>query len=148
MAIQTIVSHETEEREDRRQTFKNVIQITRNKDKAYRARLPELIVTREVLYTSPREQEDEDNARMMYGTRRGRSLQGTSKREVQPQRIPGPTNGSRQDRRGWIDQTLPHEKSAASHNVVCHLCYAHGHYSPDWKLPYGRWKKVPANFEA
>lgn len=65
--MKTIVVHGTEELEDTKRTFDNVVQIARNEGKVYRARLHKPIVTREVLFASPHAEEDEEEALMVYG---------------------------------------------------------------------------------
>lgn len=147
-AIQTIVAYETEELENTRRIFKNVTQLARKGVDAYRAHLPKSIVAQEALYTSPRQQEDEDEALLMYGKRKDLSFQSTSENVVQSPKTPGATNDYRQDRPEWIDQPLSHEKSSVFCNIVCHQCYAHGQYSLDRRLSYGRWKEIIANFES
>lgn len=86
-AIQTIVVHETKELDDKRRTYENVFQIAQKEDNAYRARLPNSLATRDGLYFGPQQQEDEEEALMLYG-KKGPLDTGHTKKSVAAHKDP------------------------------------------------------------
>lgn len=144
-AIQTIVAHETEELDDRRRTFKNLIQIARKEGEACRAHLTKAVKTHDDIYV--RSLRKDFKALEMYGKRGHHAFQGSSKIVIPVPRIPGLVIEYHQDLHRWFDQPLQRERQTISCNVECHECHAHGRYSPDCRLPYESWKNVISNFE-
>lgn len=146
--IQTIDAHVSEKLDDKRWLFENVIEKAWKEGAALLACLAKLTVARKVLYVSLRsEQDNGDSALVMYGTRNDRAYSDSQKQVMPSPRISALIGhyGHRPPER--VDQPLQKKRQAISKNIVCQHIYAHGHYSPDYRLSYGRWKNFIANFE-
>lgn len=84
---------------------------------------------------------------MMYGKESDHMYNDLQKQTMPSPRIPGPIGDHRRDRSERAIQPLETERHTTSRNVVCQQCYAHGHYSLEYRLPYRRWEEVTASFE-
>lgn len=87
--MQTISAHKTEEPDDKIRPSENVIQIARKKGEAYRARFSKPIVKRKVSYVSPRSEQNEDHAFMMFRKRIDHACRGPQMQVMPSPRIPG-----------------------------------------------------------
>lgn len=65
-----------------------------------------------------------------------------------PPQIPGPIDDYCRDWSGRANQQLKGKRQTRSRSIVCCQWYAHGHYSPNCRLPYGRRKEIIANFKS